>query len=98
MSTEVILAIIGTASAFVAGVWKAIQWFIERRDEQQKKVFEARDKEREKIQARLDESDRKYEEVNRKCDRIISIILNCKSKTCTAKDELAGYLRHKDVA
>ena len=91
MSTEVILALIGTASAGIAGLWKAIQWFINKRDEAQKKVFERRDKEREEI--KKDISDLKKD-----VRAISGIILDCDTPKCETKKKLAEYWRNKDVA
>lgn len=102
MSTEVILALIGTASAGIAGLWKAIQWAIEKLDERYQKQLEERNAERDKITEKLEKLEKdvaQEREVSQKeKQRIISIILDCETKSCETKKKLAEYLKEKDVA
>lgn len=91
MSTETIGIILGSATALLGGIWKAVQWFINKRDEAQKKVFERRDKEREEI--KKDISDLKKD-----VRAISGIILDCDTPKCETKKKLAEYWRNKDVA
>lgn len=91
MGTEIVLAIIGAVVSGIAGVWKAIQWFIERRDEQQKKVFEQRDKDKAQIKADITE-------LKKDVRNISAIVLKCDNPDCQAKKMLAEYWEKKETA
>lgn len=88
MSTEVIILII---TSVCGGIGWLVKYILNKRDENQKRIFEKRDKEREEI--KKDISDLKKDVRN-----ISGIILDCDKEGCVTKKKLAEYWRNKDVA
>lgn len=102
MSTEVILAIIGAVVSGIAGLWKAIQWGIEKLDARYQKQLEERNAEREKIIAKQEQLESKMEAQSRESieerRRIIGIVLECKKEGCETTKKLAEYLQERKTA
>lgn len=102
MSTEVILTIIATMSAGIAGLWKAIQWGIEKLDARYQKQLEERNAEREKIIAKQEKLESDMESQRRESieerRRIIGIVLECKKEGCDTVKRLAEYLQERKTA
>ena len=102
MSTEVILAIIGAVVSGIAGLWKAIQWGIEKLDARYQKLLEERNAEREKIIAKQEQLESKMEAQSRESieerRRIIGIVLECKKEGCETTKKLAEYLQKRKTA
>ena len=102
MSTEIILAIIGAVVSGIAGLWKAIQWGIEKLDARYQKQLEERNAEREKIIAKQEQLESKMEAQSRESieerRRIIGIVLECKKEGCETTKKLAEYLQERKTA
>lgn len=102
MSTEIILTAIATVSAGIAGLWKAIQWGIEKLDARYQKQLEERNAEREKIIAKQEKMEAKQEKMEaehiEEKQRIIGIILECGTEGCETKKRLAEYLQERKTA
>lgn len=102
MSTEIILAIIGAVVSGIAGLWKAIQWGIEKLDARYQKQLEERNAEREKIIAKQEKMEQDLETQRRESveekQRIIGIILECGTEGCETKKRLAEYLQERKTA
>ncbi len=102
MSAETIGILLGSATALLGGLWKAIQWAIEKLDERYQKQLEERNAERDRISEKLERLEKDFSQERdvsqKEKQRIISIILDCETNGCETKKKLAEYLKEKDVA
>lgn len=94
-STEVVLAIIAALSAGIGYLGK---WFLNKRDEAQKRVFEQRDKDKAEIRENIETLKGEVADVKKDVRDISAIILECDNPSCTAKKKLAEHWRNKEVA
>lgn len=95
-STEVILAIIGAVSAGLTGIAGLVKWVLNRRDEAQKKVFEARDKDKSEMKEDINALKGEVKGLKRHVNNLIAIVLKCKNQECPSKESLAAYLENSE--
>lgn len=92
-STEVILAIV---SAVVGGIAWITKYILNKRDENQKRVFEERDKDKAQIKEEIQELKTEVKQTSRELKQMEALIVGCEHEDCPNRARLKEYLLNKD--
>lgn len=91
-STEVILAVIGVISTIIAGIGAVGKHFLNKRDEEQKQIFNERNKEREEIKQNVTNLQKDVKQLNKHIRNITVISMKCDKPDCPTKNAVAAYI------
>ena len=92
-STEVILAVL---SAIAGGVAWLVKHYIAKKDEEQKRIFEERDRDKQEIKQNIKDLQSDVKEVKKHLRNVSAMVLKCENPECPTKKALADYWERQD--
>lgn len=92
-STEVVLALIGSLGGGVAFI---VKYILRKRDENQKRIFEERDKDKQEIRNTINKLEVKVDSTSRELKNMQALIIGCEHEDCPNRLRLRDYLLRKE--
>lgn len=97
MQTETITYIVAPiVSALIGGAAWLVKYILNKRDENQKRIFEERDRDKQHIKDTIEKLEVKVENTSKELKNMQALIIGCEHEDCPNRARLRDYLLKKE--
>ena len=94
LPTEILMTVV---TAVIGGVAWLVKRYFNKKDEQQKRIFDERDKDKQEIKENIKNLQSDVKTMKRHLTVVSAMVLKCDNPDCPTKKELAAYLEKEDI-